>query len=233
MRILKIILLVSAFLFFSACNNSQYSSQEIETKADQITDKLNENNIKIFRNWSFEYRGKGEIWTKSRKARTDYRAYYFKEKDSVSFLVFSKDLKSPEYPCLINIDTSKYQSNFWFTKLSDDRIKISATKKDGTNTVIGENLLAEKVFGDKNPFDELQELSELKDKIEVYSIFHNQSVGEFIEFYITYEDVLTYIPDEMNLNPLIEKVWMKNFESGKYIKDNWNLRKLKSPKEGG
>ena len=148
-------------------------------------------------------------------------------------MVFSRDLKSDEYPCLIEIDTSKYQSNFWFTKSNKENIKIRATKKDGTEVVIAENYMDEEVFGNNNPFTDLQKLSSLKDDIGVYSIYSKDQIGEFIQFYITYEDVLTYIPNELNLNPTYEKVWLEHFEKGKMIKKNWNLRKLANPKQGG
>ena len=194
---------------------------------------MNEENIAIFKNWQFEYRGKGEIWNKFINNGADFRAYYFKEKDSISFMVFSRDLKSDEYPCLIEIDTSKYQSNFWFTKSNKENIKIRATKKDGTEVVIAENYMDEEVFGNNNPFTDLQKLSSLKDDIGVYSIYSKDQIGEFIQFYITYEDVLTYIPNELNLNPTYEKVWLEHFEKGKMIKKNWNLRKLANPKQGG
>ncbi len=233
MRLFKITFLISVFLILSACNDSKFSEQEIEIKAEKITEKLNEKNIGIFRNWGFEYRGKGEIWHKSKVNGTDFRAYYFNEKDSISFMVFSRDLKSTDYPCLIEIDTSKYQSNFWFTKSANEKIIIRATEKDGTDVLIGENYTDEEVFGKNNPFIDLHKLSTLKDELEVYSISHKERIGEFIQFYITYEDVLTYVPDELNLNPICKKVWLENFESGKMIKKNWNLRKLENPKQGG
>jgi hypothetical protein len=233
MRIFKVTFLTFILSFLIGCNNSKFSKQEIELKAEKITQILNENNIEIFRGWQSEFRGKGEIWTKYKNNRTSFRAYYFKDEDSTSFMVFARDLKSSEYPCLIEIDTSKYQSNFWFTKSNNGKIKIHAIKNDGTKTIIGENYSEENIFGKENPFSILDNLSNLKNELGVSSIYHNENIGEFIQFYITHEDVLTYIPDELNLNPMYKDVWLENFEKGKMIKKNWNLRHLENPKQGG
>ena len=232
MRTLKIISSISIFCVAVACN-SKLSDHEISNKAKKITQVINEKNIDVFYNWQFEYRGKGEIWTKSINDRTNFTAYYFKEKDSISFMIFSRDLKGSEYPCLVEIDTSQYQSNFWFTKTENGQIEISSTKKDGTDTIIGKNYSDKDVFGENNPFNELNKLSNLKDEIGVVSIYNNQRLGDFTQFYITYEDVLTYIPDNLNLNPKYKNVWLENFKTGKTINKNWNLRHLENPKQGG
>lgn len=67
-------------------------------------------------------------------------------------------------------------------------------------------------------------MSNLKNELNVSKIYHNQHLGEFIQFYITYDDILTYMPDELNLNPTYKNAWLEKFNSGKMIKKNWNLR---------
>ena len=96
-----------------------------------------------------------------------------------------------------------------------------------------DNLKLNEVFGKRNPFIKIDSLSKLKDELKVYSIEHLERLGDFIQFYITYEDVLTYIPDYSKLNPSYNKVWIKEFSKGKKINENWNLRKLDKPKDNG
>jgi hypothetical protein len=47
------ILTLTLLIFVSACSNSRLSDEEIENKAIAITEKLNKENIDIFRKWNF------------------------------------------------------------------------------------------------------------------------------------------------------------------------------------
>ncbi len=148
-------------------------------------------------------------------------------------MVFDSYLSSPEFHCLIDIDTSKYRPRFSFTKYKNGKLKIEATDNNGQDVIIGQNLSTVDVFGMKNPFAKLDSLSMLKDKLKVYSIIYNRRIGDFIQFYVTNEDVLTYIPDYDKLNPKYKDIWIEIFSNGKNIKSNWNLRKLDEPKDNG
>jgi len=233
MRTSKLIFLTFILSLIWGCNNSELSEKEVETRAKKITQQLNENNIEVFHNWRFEYRGKGEIWTKRRENRNDYQAYYFNENGKQSFMIFPRELKSSEYPILIDMDTSKYHSNIWFSRLDNGKIEISPTLSDTTKLVASDNYYEKDVFGSKNPFEDLKRLSDLKDELEIVSVFHSENLGEFVQFYITYEDVLTYIPDELNINPIYKEHYLEEFKRGEMIKKNWNLRRLENPKKGG
>ena len=231
MRILKIYFLILILIVISACNNSKLSKEEIETNAKRITELLDENNIDVFRKWNFHYRG-GEIWTKKIKDSIVYSCFYKKEKDTTTLISFNSFLKSKEFPCLIEIDTSKYH-RIEFEKTENENIRIFANDNNGTDVLLMDNLKLNEVFGKRNPFIKIDSLSKLKDELKVYSIEHLERLGDFIQFYITYEDVLTYIPDYSKLNPSYNKVWIKEFSKGKKINENWNLRKLDKPKDNG
>ena len=233
MKTIKIVFLIFIFSIATACSDSNHSAPEIEIKAKRIIQKLSKSNLDVFHDWEFHYRGDAEVWTKSRKIGWEIQALYFKEKDCIFFRIDSRDLRLPDYPCLIKIDTSKYQSKFLFSKSNNEKIKISAFLKVGTEVSIGENYLDEEVFGKNNPFTDLYNMSSIKDEIEVLSIFNKLRIGNFIEFYITNEDVLTYIPEELIPNIGYNDVWLEYFKRGKMIKKNWNLRKLDNPKQGG
>ena len=148
-------------------------------------------------------------------------------------MISPSHLKSKEYPILIDIDTSKIESNVWITKPNNGRIKVSPSFKIRGDSIRREEFLETELYGSKNPFNDLQKLSDLIEKFEIVSLHHNEYVGGFIQFYLTYEDVLTFIPDDLSINPIYEKIWKENFENGKMINKNWNLRKLDHPKQGG
>lgn len=215
-------------LIFS-CNNSKYSDAKIESKARNIVKELSQEDINVFKNWKFEYHGKGEIWRKIKNNRVDFRAYYYKENDSTSFMIYPKHLKSTEYPILVDFDTSKIKSNIWLTKLKNGQIRISPSFKIIGDSIRREKYLETEIYGNKNPFNDLQKLSSLINKCGIVSVSHNEYVGGFIQFYLTYEDVLTFVPDNLIINPIYENVWKDNIESGVMINKNWNLRKLEQP----
>jgi hypothetical protein len=76
------ILTLTLLIFVSACSNSRLSDEEIENKAIAITEKLNKENIDIFRKWNFGLRGQAEIWTKTVEDSTLYSCMYFQSTDT-------------------------------------------------------------------------------------------------------------------------------------------------------
>jgi len=224
--------IIVIIIFLNSCNQSENIEKEIKEKAIQITDILDENNIDVFRKWNFEYRGKNEIWRKRENGLIIYRANYWKGKDTTQIYTFKRFLYT-EFPCIINIDTTLYKTSFFFKKYENGKLKIEAKNKKGNDVLIGENINLTDVFVDKNPFIELDLLSNLKDKLNVYRISSYQRVGDFIEFDIGNQYVLTYIPSYSNLNPDYKEVWLRKFSKGIKIREKWNLRKLERPRDNG
>jgi hypothetical protein len=227
-NILTIIFLFSA----SACNNSRLSDKEIENKAIAITEKLNEENIDIFRKWNFGLRGKAEIWTKTAKDSTLYSCMYFKSTDTISIVAFNNFIYSQDFPLKIELDTSKYW-RFEFKKSLDQKIEIIGIDHNGNDIVIKSNQTESGIFENKSPFVKMDSLSKLKDELDVYKISHIGRIGDFIQFYITGQDVLTFITDYSTFDPRYKDVWIKEFSNGKKLKENWNLRKLEQPIDNG
>ena len=188
--------------------------------------------IDVFRKWNFNYRG-GEIWTKQINDSTVFSAHYRKYNDTTKIYISKRFLKSRELNLKIEIDTTVFGYNFLFTKNKNGLIKIEGNDKNGKDVLIGENLNDKEVFSEFNPFSKLDSLSTLKDKLNVYSIEYKPWIGDFIHFYITYQDVLYYVPDKSNLNPIYKKVWIEKFKKGKEIKADWNLLHLEKPKDIG
>lgn len=227
-NILSLILLIFVF----ACNNTRLSDEEIENKAIAITKKLNEENIDIFRKWNFGLRGQAEIWTKTVKDSTLYSCMYFKSTDTVSIVAFNSFIYSQDFPIKIELDTSMYW-RFEFKKSLDQKIEIVGIDHNGNDIVIKSNLTENGIFENKSPFEKMDSLSTLKDELGVYGISHIGRIGDFIQFYITGQDVLTFITDYSTFDPRYKDVWIKEFSKGKEIKENWNLRRLDKPLDNG
>lgn len=225
---LKILIISIILISVSACNNSKLTQDEIEERTNKITEIINKDNISELKDWQFEYRGDGEIWSKLGETNRDFQAYYFKTEDSINMFILKRFLYSSDFPIQIFIDTSKFQHNFLFTKYKDGNVNITATEIDGNEIIINDNLTMEEIFGERNPFEKLETLSALKGRLNVYKI-RSIKGGNFVEFIITSQDVLTYIPDKLEIEPMYEQFWLENFSKGKSIKNNWNLRKLENP----
>lgn len=58
-------------------------------------------------------------------------------------------------------------------------------------------------------------------------------MGNYIEFYLSRQHILTYLPDSLYVNPKSKELRLKEFAKGKTIKKNWNFRKLDKPMDNG
>jgi hypothetical protein len=226
------ILTLTLLIFVSACSNSRLSDEEIENKAIAITEKLNKENIDIFRKWNFGLRGQAEIWTKTVEDSTLYSCMYFQSTDTVSIVAFNNFIYSQDFPLKIELDTSKYW-RFEFKKSLDHKIEIVGIDHNGKDIVIKSNQTESEIFENKSPFVKMDSLSTLKDELGVYGISHIGRIGDFIQFYITGQDVLTFISDYSTFDPRYKDVWIKEFSKGKEIKEKWNLRRLDKPIDNG
>ncbi len=229
MKIQKLTFL--SLIIFLACNNSQLSDKEVEERAFAITAKLNESNINIFREWNFGLRGQAEIWTKTKEDSTLFSCMYFKSIDSTSIIISKNFLYSNEFQLNTELDTSKYW-RFEFIKTIDNKTKIIGVDNNGQDSIFEINQTVNSLFKNMSPFAKIDSLSKFKDELKVYGISYIGRLGDFIQFYLTYQDVLTYISDYSTFDPRYKKNWIKEFSRGREIKPNWNLRRLDRPLEG-
>ncbi len=50
--------------------------------------------------------------------------------------------------------------------------------------------------------------------------------GNFIQFYITSTEILTYLPDNYKIETIRKEMFEKEFERSFHISSHWNLRKV-------
>jgi len=230
-RVFLLVLFSAMFLASCIKQESKFSDEKMEAQAQKIVGMLDSNSVDIFRVWNFTSRGKFGFWSRDSAGWPAYTCWYGKVNDT-AFLDFTKPHHLlHDFPSNYVFDTSK----FWKFKLWNykNRIYIEGTDRFGANHSIAANLHADSLFPSSDPFAELGSLTETKNKLDVFGISYNKGIGDFIQFYLSAQHVLTYLPDDPNLNPKFSERWRQEFARGKTIKKNWNFRKLEQPLDGG
>jgi hypothetical protein len=211
-----------------SCSDIQTSPKTIEQKAIRIANRLDNSSIHIFHEWNYVSRGKTEIWYKEAQDTMWYNCVYVPFPDTMKLYINGNTQKFLiDYPLDFPIESLKY-SRIDILKSTDNYIQIIASY-NGKRIVIKSKIREQDVFKISNPIEEIHKLSKLKDSLEIVGIHSNKDLGNFNQYYLSSEDILTYLPDDLVLDPQFKDVWLKKFATGKIIKKNWNLRKLSHP----
>jgi hypothetical protein len=216
-----------ASVFLSSCTENIVSDKEVEQKAFAVIKSIDQNIIDTFRHWGYSTRGKAEIWS---KLDTPLYNCFYLVNGTQEIHVWQIENFKIDFPFTLNVDTN-FISRLIFKKLTDNKIKVDAIGKLGRDTVINEAIDISKLFQVNNPFDYFSRLSELKNSLGIIETFYSSELGNFIEFHLTNEYVLTYLPDTLQVDPQFKNVWISEFSTGKNLSKNWNLRKLKKPSD--
>ena len=225
------LVLIWAFILtlFVSCTDNNYSDKDVEQRANRIIKLLDKSTIDTFKHWGYGTRGKAEIWAKL--DTPGYGCFYF-YKDTLELTVGLIENFKKDFPYSISIDTSKVHQ-ISFKKISDEIINVSAWTNFGADTIIVEKIKLKDLFKEKEPFQTFAKLSKFKDSLQIIGTFYRPDIGNFIQFYLTRQHVLTYFPDTLEINPKFKDIWMGYFSTGKTLTKNWNLRKLEKPLDNG
>lgn len=226
---LRLIILLISCLGIIGCFDSKYSDRNIEAKALAIVNRLNNDSVNIFKEWNYSQRGPGGYWSKDSANTTLYITVYSVEKDTITLIILQPTGFFKDFSWNYLLDTSKY-NRVILSKFKDSvRIKASLSYyEEVLDTVKGDSL-----FIRKDPFEHFSKLNDLKNTLGVFGISYRGDIGDFIQFYLSSKYVLTYLPENAYFNPKSKDIWLKEFEKGKMIKRNWNLRKLEHPLDNG
>lgn len=212
-----------------SCSDTQYSDKEIEQRAYKIIKLLDTATIDTFKHWGYGTRGEAEIWQKL--DTPTYGCFYF-NKDTLKLSVGLIENFKKHFPYSISVDTSKVHQ-VTFKKMNDEDINVSAWTNFGIDTVIVSKINLKALFVEREPFQHFARLSKLKDSLKIIGTFYRPDIGNFVQFYLTNQHVLTYFPDKLEFNPKFKNIWMGYFSTGKKLSKNWNLRKLDEPLDNG
>lgn len=218
--------------FLTDCRDLNHSEKDILSKAEKITNLLDSNSIEILKKWNYGVRGEYEIWTKHSSDSSKYTCFYKTEKDTSYLSVYQPYNFKKDFPCNFSFDTSKFWQ-FNFEAYQGKIFRITFVDNYGQNHITDTLISIHNLFTNTNPFDTLKRLSNFTKNLGVYGISYNKDIGEFVEFWLSFHDKLTYLPDSLNLDPKSQKYFLDDFSQGKTIKKHWNLHKYKDQKGGG
>lgn len=208
-----------------SCTENQYSEEIIDQQANRIIKLLDKSAIDTFKHWEYGTRGEAEVWAKL--DTPTYGCFYF-HKDTLKLSVGRIENFKKDFPYAINVDTSKVHQ-LSFKKISTEDINVSAWTNFGSDTILVDKIKLRELFPEKDPFQTFAKLSKLKDRLQIIGTFYRPDIGNFIQFYLTNQHVLTYFPDNLEINPKFKDIWIGYFSTGKTLTKNWNLRKLEKP----
>jgi len=205
---MKFIAIFSIQTFLASCSNPDFSDATIKKKALKITEVLDSNRIQIFHRWNYGIRGNNEIWRRVIGDSTIYTCHYRKIKDTSSLTIYQPYNFVIDFPCSLSLDTSKFWQ-FNFDMFGGKIFRIRFVDNHGQDHITDTSVLATKIFFERNPFDTLIQLSDLKEKFGVYGISYQSDLGEFVEFWLSSQHKLTYLPDSLRLKPQYAKYWLE------------------------
>lgn len=230
-QFLKATFTILLLSLLTRCSNPEFSDRNVERKAIRITELLDSNTIQTFHIWNYGIRGNNEVWVKIMGDSTEYSCFYRKEKDTASLTIFKSSGFLIDFPSNLYFDTIKYH-RFDIDMYGGNIFRITSVDHFGQDHITDTMIFSDRAFK-KNPFIHFSALSALKDSLGVYGISYRSDIGNFVTFWLSAQHKLTYLPDDLNLNPKFQEPWLADFTKGKMIKKHWNLRKLEEPRDGG
>ena len=215
----------------TGCSDPKLEDKQREIQAQKIANRLDSNSIKVFKEWNYFQRGEAGIWSRMSNDSVYYNCVYQKDKDTMKLNIYigepGKFVK--DFSANYVVDTSQYQ-RFYMSKYNQT-VRIIGIDTAGHGHLLTDSLKNEDTFKLTNLFDKLGALNNLRDSLGFYKVSYTKRIGNFIEFSLPARYILTYLPDDLNLDHRFKNVWLNEFATGKMIRKHWNLRKLKEGKE--
>ena len=219
------------FLLGNCTFQTKLKEKTIERKASKILERFDSTSIEVFRNWEYFERGQADIWTKIKNDSSLYNCIYFESKRPLKFRVLNFKEFAKEFCINIPYDTAFYEITF--EQNSNGLIKITGTGEHGHEVLIKKLTIKDSIFCSENPLDKIKGLTAMKDSFNFVKVNYNEKLGGLIQFYLSYEDVLTFIPDTSLIDTKSKKILIDELSKGKWIRNQWNLRKLDKPIDNG
>ena len=211
------------FTFFTKCNTSV--DGDYKKTALYLANNIDGNSISLLKWFCFGKRGDLEFW---QRVSLDSFLYSFSFKqlgDTSELTIFRPFNFIKDFTTNYQFDTTHFYQ-FKFSKLKDTVIKIVAITNQGHENLQDTLLQVKQLFPNQNPFETISTLTKLKEKYSFIGTSYRGDIGDFIEFWLSPQFKLTYLPDTLNMNPKFRKYWLDDFYKGKLIKEHWSLQKV-------
>jgi hypothetical protein len=225
-RFSKLLFLFAVLTVVLSCSDHEPTEKDIKKRALEIAQRLDGKAINVFKEWSFFQRGGLNYWCKLVGDSVVYKCNLGLYNDTTILRVYEPNRFKQDFPLNFSFDTTHYYV-LWLSKYNNE-IKIKGADDYNVNHLLANKLNYHTLFKSTDPFVKFSALNSLTDSLGIYESSYIIRRGNFIEFKMDYNHVLTYLPDNLSLNPICEAVYKSEFAAGVMIKKNWNLRKIKT-----
>jgi hypothetical protein len=222
----KTVILIILFLILSVACTNKMTDVDFENRSLKIIKSLDTTKIEIFKTWNYTPRGSGGIWFKMKEDSELYRCFYFTYSDSSELRIYGFNNFIKDYS--IKIQPVKAYGGVSII-MKSNIIKIISSNRMGFDTLLLNNRSEDSLFTGNNPFNDLKYLSDLKDSLHFVVVHYYARLGGILQFHLSTQHVLTYIPDMEMIDPHYRQEWIKDFSSGKILENHWSLKKYKEP----
>lgn len=214
-----------------SCNHRQVNEETANSLAMNFIKQADSSTIQIFKTWEFGKRGDVEIWTKLSGDNAIYTILHYSSKDTMKISTSKVTEFIKDFKMSINFDTVRFWS-FTFNEYKS-KVRILATDTIGNDSIFASTYNLSDLFPNRNPFQHIKELTDLKNSLGIIGSSYMPRIGEFIQFYLSPEYILTYLPDTTAFDTKCKSIWLNEFSKGKRINKVWNLRKTEQLKDNG
>jgi hypothetical protein len=222
-RFLQLIILTIG-LFILSCGERKPEAVNIDEKAKELIDEIDSVDLRTLQHLHFVYRGPNGFWQNDSIEESRYNLQFSRRDNTLELIIHGPERFINDFSIKLEYDTSIF--NLKLVK-ADNEVQIYKNWDKLIKVVRSDSL------SKKDPFEFISNLNDLKNKYELINITHHSHLGQFVEFYFTTTDVLTYLPDSTDIHPQFKSIWTKEWDKGQWINRNWNLRKLAKPIEVG
>lgn len=223
--------IVALVLLSLACGTDR-SEEDIAKQAMRIVEVLDAGELQTFQDWGYGQRGQNHIWSRLDSAGDVYSCFYRSVADTQWLSVSNQDRFGQEFDLALMADTSLYW-RLEFKLVGDVVLETIAWNKSGRNDTLTRVSPINQIFTAANPFKKFRRLTSLAERLGLEGTFYRPDIGYFIQFYLSPVDVLTYLPEDRYMDARFKAVWDAEFNTGRMIAKDWNLRRLAEPRDNG
>jgi hypothetical protein len=211
--------------FLIKCTTPVWVDENAEQTALNLANSIDSNSVNLLKEYSYGRRGNHDFWQKLSADTTLYSCSYKVNHDTIELNVFRPLNFVNDFASTFAFDTSVYYQYIFFQQ-HDTIVKLLRVDNHGQNHLSDTLVLTKHLFPSRDPFIKFAELTALKDRLGFIGTSYRSDIGDFIEFWITSQYKLTYLPDTLNMNAKFKKYWLDEFAKGKKIKEHWSLQKV-------
>ncbi|MEK7226634.1 MAG: hypothetical protein AAB221_13255 [Bacteroidota bacterium] len=221
-------LIITTFLgltFFTKCNSHTATDNAAQEAALKLANNIDDSSLNLLKQFCFGKRGNLEFWQRVSADSFLYSVSYKLLGDTTELTVHRPYNFKKDFTINFLFNTARFYE-FRFLKLKDVIVKIVSVTNQAQDVTKDTSVSSKHLFPDSNPFETLSYLTNIKDKYSLIGTSYRGDIGDFIEFWLSPQFKLTYLPDTSNMNQKFKKYWLDDFTKGKIIKEHWSLQKV-------